>query len=446
MKKLLFLTLFWMFALPVISQTKSQNILQLINTYAEANEFNGSALVSLNGEILVNEGFGYKNFSKNEKATSSTIYQIGSITKQFTAAIILHLEEQKKLKLTDKLSTYFHDYPRGNEITIHHLLSHTSGIFNYTNDGSFMATEAVKPITQAKMLSLFQNIKLDFEPGSQWSYSNSGYILLGYIIEKITKKTYEQMVYECIFKPLKMDNSGFDFAKLSKPNKAQGYYVIDGNKSLEAPIVDSSVSFAAGSIYTTTADLLKWHNGLLKNKILKRTSLEKAFQIVKNNYGYGWFLSENDGEKYQSHGGGIFGFNAAITRNESKNICVILLNNVGNPKLDEITKSIIAILNNKPFQIPKLKKEVNVPEEILRRYIGIYEIVPQFKIEIMVENGQLIAQATGQPKFRLFAQNEKYFFVKAVEAEVEFLLNDKNEVEKLVLYQGGKTLPGKKIQ
>ena len=446
MKKILFFNFLLLFSVATLAQTKEENIDLLLKTYAETNEFNGTALVSFNGKQLINKGFGKKNYLKNEPATESTIYQIGSITKQFTAAIILRLEEQGKLKTTDKLSKYFPDFPRGNDITIHHLLTHTSGIFNYTNDGSFMATDAVKPITQDKMLSLFQNIKLDFEPGTKWAYSNSGYVLLGYIIEKASKKTYEQEVYDCIFKPLKMTNSGFDFAKLNSPNKAQGYYTIDGEKSLVAPIVDSSVSFAAGAIYTTSADLLKWHEGLLNNKIIKRTSLEKAFTIEKGNYGYGWFLSENEGKKYQSHGGGIFGFNASITRNEPDDMCIVLLNNVGNPKLDEITKSIISILNDKPFVLPKLKKEVAVSEEILRKYIGIYEIVPQFKIEITVENGQLIAQATGQPKFRLFAQNEKYFFVKAVEAEVEFVVNDKNEVEKLVLYQGGKTMPGKKIQ
>lgn len=183
----------------------------------------------------------------------------------------------------------------------------------------------------------------------------------------------------------------------------------------------------------------------MNNKIIKRESAELAFTPNKNNYGYGWFMSENEGKKYQSHGGGIFGFNAAFTRSEADNSAVILLNNVGNPKLDEITKSIIAILNDKPYKLPNIKKEVKIEEAILKKYIGIYEIVPQFKIEITVEEGQLIAQATGQPKFKLFAQNEKYFFVKAVEAEVEFIVNDKNEVEKLVLYQGGRTMPGKKI-
>ncbi len=445
MKKLILLKFILLVSINIYAQTKSEKIEELLKTYSNAGEFNGTALVSYNGNLMINKGFGYENVLNKKEASANTIYQIGSITKQFTAAVILRLEELGKLKTTDKINKYFPDFPRGDEITIHHLLTHTSGIFNYTNDGSFMATEAVKPITEEKMINLFKNIKLDFEPGSQWSYSNSGYVLLGYIIEKASKKSYEKEVRNCIFKPLKMSHSGFDFAKFNNPDKAQGYYTIDGENSIIAPIVDSSVSFAAGSIYTTTADLLKWHEGLLNNKILKRTSLERAFTNYKGNYGYGWFLSENDSKKYQSHGGGIFGFNAALTRSEADNSLVVLLNNVGNPKLDEITKIIFAILNDKPYELPKLKKEVKISETILRKYIGTYEIVPQFKIDISVENGQLIAQATGQPKFRLFAQSEKYFFVKAVEAEIEFIVNDKNEVEKLVLYQGGKTMPAKKV-
>jgi CubicO group peptidase (beta-lactamase class C family) len=446
MKKNFLLLIFTIVSTIVFAQTKEENIDKLLTAYQSGNEFNGTALVSYNGKVLINKGYGFKNIAESNPATNETIFQIGSITKQFTATLILRLEEKGKLKTTDYISKYFPDFPRGNEITIHHLLTHTSGIFNYTNDASFMATEAVKPISEDKMLALFKNIKLDFEPGSKWSYSNSGYILLGYIIQKVTKKSYEQEIRDCIFKPLKMSQSGFDFVALKSPNKAQGYFAIDGEKSVIAPVVDSSVSFSAGSIYTTTADLQKWHEGLFNNKIIKRESLEKAFTKYQSNYGYGWFMSENGGKKYQSHGGGIFGFNAAFTRSEADNSAVILLNNMGNPKLDEISKSIINILNDKPFTLPNIKKEIKLSEEILRKYIGTYEIVPHFKIDITVENGELIAQATGQPKFTLYAQKENYFFVKAVEAEVEFAVNEKNEIEKLILYQGGKTMLGKKIK
>jgi CubicO group peptidase (beta-lactamase class C family) len=205
------------------------------------------------------------------------------------------------------------------------------------------------------------------------------------------------------------------------------------------------VSFAAGAIYTTTGDLLKWHNGLLNNTVVQRSSLDRAFTDYKNNYGYGWGIATVDGKKKVSHGGGIFGFNAHLARIEQDDLCVVLLNNVGNPKLSEISQKAFDIVYDKPYKLPEVKKEMVVSEEILKKYVGTYEIVPQFQIVISVEKGQLVAQATGQPKFDLFAQKDNYFFVKAVEAEVEFLSDDKGAVTQLLLYQGGRKTPAKKI-
>ncbi len=430
----------------ISAQTKEEKLNELLTAYSKINEFNGTALVAQKGTVLLNKGYGYKNAAADEPNTGNTIFQIGSITKQFTAAVILKLAENKKLSLNDKISKYFTDLKLDKEITIAQLLSHTSGIYNYTNDADFMRTEAVKPANQQKIFALFKNKKLDFEPGTQWSYSNSGYMLLGYIIEKVTKKPYEKVVRDYIFRPLKMNNSGFDFAALKSKDKATGYFSINGKNSTEAGIVDSSVSYAAGAIYTTTSDLLKWHKAVLNNTIIKRASTEKAFTPVKNKYGFGWGIDSIYEKRVTAHGGGIFGFNTNMARIESDDICIVLLNNTGNPKLADITKDIFSVLYDKPYKLPEPKKEITLPEEILKKYAGTYEVTPQFQITITVEEGKLIAQATDQPKFELFAQKENYFFLKAVEAEVEFVNNDKGEVEKLILYQGGAKTPAVKIK
>jgi CubicO group peptidase (beta-lactamase class C family) len=446
MQKKILSIVFTFLTISLFGQTKEEKLSELLNAYNKLNEFNGTSLITQNGKILLDKGYGFKNVETKEINIPNTIFQIGSITKQFTSTIILKLEERKKLKLTDKLSKYFPDFPNGNEITIFHLLTHTSGIYNYTNDVEFMKSEAVKPANEEKMLAVFKDKKLDFTPGSQYSYSNSGYMLLGYIIQKVTKQPYEKVVKEYIFDPLKMNNSGFDFVHLNDNNKATGYFTISDKNSIKAELVDPSVSFAAGAIYTTTADLLKWHNGILNNTIVKRASIEKAFTPHKNHYGFGWIIDSINTKRITTHGGGIFGFNANIARVEQDNVCIILLNNVGNPKLEGITKDIFAILYDKPYKIPESKAEIIVSPEILNKYVGTYEVVPEFKIEVNVENGQLIAQATGQPKFELFAQKENYFFLKAVEAEVEFLSNDKGIVEQLILYQGGRKTPAKKTK
>lgn len=446
MQKNISLLVFTFFSIFAFGQTKEENISQLLNAYHTLGQFNGTALVTQHGKTLIHKGYGFKNVESKAANIPATIFQIGSITKQFTAAIILKLAEQEKLDLTDHLSKYFPNYPNGNDITIHHLLTHTSGIVNYTNDVEFMKSEAVKPATENKMLAVFKEKPLDFAPGTQWSYSNSGYMLLGYIIEKLTKQSYEKVVRDYIFKPLQMNNSGFDFAHLDNQNKAIGYFNISDANSIKAELVDSSVSFAAGAIYSTSADLLKWHNGILHNKILKRTSLEKGFTPFKNKYGYGWIVDSISNKRITTHAGGIFGFSSNLSRVEQDDICIILLNNTGNPKLGDITSDIYAILYDQPYKIPEPKAEIKVSSEMLNKYIGTYEVAPAFKIDISVENGQLIAQATGQPKFELFAQKENYFFLKAVEAEVEFVMNDQGIVEKLFLYQGGRKTPAAKIK
>jgi CubicO group peptidase (beta-lactamase class C family) len=430
----------------LIAQSKAAKIEALVAAYANTNSFNGSVLVTANGQPLLSKGFGFKNVSKNEVSDANTIYQIGSVTKQFTAITVLKLAEQKKLKLTDKLSKYYPGFPNGDSITLHHLLSHTSGIFNYTNNEDFMMNEATKPASEKKIVALFKDKPLEFSPGSKWAYSNSGYMLLGYIIQKATKQPYEKVVRQFILSPLKMTNSGFDFVRLNNKNKAAGYFVIDGKNTQEASYVDSSASFAAGALYATTADMLKWHEGLLKNKIITRASLEKALTPVKNNYAYGLIIDSIASKRQTWHNGGIFGFNSTFRRIEADDICIVLLNNVGNPKLDEIANQILNILYDKPYSLPEAKKEIKVPLETLNNYAGVYEVVPQFQITVKVEEGKLMAQATNQPPFELFAQKENYFFLNAVEAEVEFVSNEKGEVEKLILYQGGRKTEAKKIK
>src|SRR5450432_2236055 len=193
MKKLLILAT----ALCIINFTFAQNtsgkLDTLINAYAKLYRFNGSALVAKNGTILLNKGYGYRNAADKVLNSEQTIFQLGSITKQFTSAVILKLQEEKKLSVSDKVSKYFPQYPKGDSITIEQLLTHTSGVYNYTNDQNFMANEMTKPASREKIMALFKDKPLDFPPGTGWNYSNSGYSLLGYIIEIATGKPYEQV-------------------------------------------------------------------------------------------------------------------------------------------------------------------------------------------------------------------------------------------------------------
>jgi CubicO group peptidase (beta-lactamase class C family) len=418
----------------------------LIDAYAKLYKFNGSALVAKNGVILLNKGYGYRNATDKVENNEQTIFQLGSVTKQFTSAVILKLQEEKKLRVSDKLSKYFPGYPKGDSITIEQLLTHTSGIYNYTNDGKFMANEVTKSANREMMMALFKDKPLDFSPGSSWSYSNSGYSLLGYIIEAVTKKSYEQAVRKYIFTPLKMTHSGFDFTHLKSNEKAIGYFKLNDKEKVEAPIVDSSVSFSAGAIYSTIGDLYLWHKALQKNSILSREQQEKAYTPVKNRYGYGWSIDSIEGKRRVSHGGGIHGFITTIARVPEDDICIVLLSNASNTTVGEISKSIFAILYGKEYELPKERTEIKLPEEKLKEYVGEYELNKDLHVVISLKEGALVAIPTGQKTEILYAEKEDLLFVKSQDIQLEFTRNEKKEIDGFILHQGGAKIPCKKIK
>ena len=446
MKKFLILLALGFIGLQGSGQDLNKKLDSLMTVYYRLEKFNGTVLVAKDGNIIFQGAYGYRDADKKIPNDPQTIFQIGSVTKQFTTAILLKLHEQNKLSLKDKLSKYIPDYPKGDSLTLDAIASHTAGIFNYTNDPAFMATEATKAIDHLKLIDLFKNKPLTFTPGSKWAYSNSGYIILGYVIEKVTGKTYEQVVHEMIFRPLQMNRSGFDFANLKDSNKATGYNVLTGDMVVPASIVDSTVSYAAGAIYSTIGDLYRWHRALNENQILNRDLQQLAYQPVRAQYGLGWFVDSFDHKLQVSHGGGIFGFTAFISRIPKDDFVVILLNNSGAGNLQAISNTIRSAVYGKPYVLPKEKPSITLADSVLKKYEGTYALAPGFAITVTLENGKLMAQATDQPKFQLFAERENYFFLKAVEAQVEFVKGSDGKVESMILHQGGRNVPGKKIR
>src|SRR5882724_5685376 len=204
-------------------QAPTDKLEAAINAYVSQYKFTGTVLVARQGKILLQKGYGFKNAATQAPNTVNTIYGIASLTKQFTAAIILKLQEQGKLSVEDKLSKYYPGYPNGDKITIRHLLSHTSGIYDYTRNREFMSGDQSQPVALDSMIGLFINKPLDFEPGAKFSYSNSGYTLLGYIIEKITGRPYREALEKMILQPLHLGHSGYDFIALADSNKSTGY-------------------------------------------------------------------------------------------------------------------------------------------------------------------------------------------------------------------------------
>ncbi|NMH85901.1 serine hydrolase [Flavivirga algicola] len=347
------------------AQTKVEQIDKLISMYKAYGKFNGSVLVSNQGKVIYKKGFGMANMEWDIANQPNTKHRLGSITKQFTAMLILQLAAEGKLDLQEPITKYLPDYPKesGDKITTHHLLTHTSGIPNYTAFPKFFQEESRNPYTPDEFVKKFQDKPLDFSPGEKFNYSNSGYFLLGVIIEKLSGKTYEQMLHDKIFIPLKMNESGYDNHRDILKNRATGYQK-SGNKLINSNYLDMSIPYAAGSMYSTVEDLYKWDQALYTNTILPKAYMDLYFKpyisaFGNNHYAYGWGVGYSKiGKSTDSiytigHGGGINGFNTNISRTPSDKSLVVLLNNTGGAPLNQITNAIRGILYDKDYNLPK---------------------------------------------------------------------------------------------
>ncbi len=276
----------------------------------------------------------------------------------------MQLVEQGKLKLDVPISTYLPDYPKktGDVITIHHLLTHSSGIPNMTSFPGFLKNISRNAYNPMQLVNMSADSTLQFEPGKNYAYSNSGYLLLGYIIEKVTGKSYEQVLQENIFTPLKMNNIGYDHHETLLKNRANGYEK-NGRRYVNANFIDMSVPYAAGALYSTVEDLYRWDQALYGNQLLRKEEMDLLFtkHIPSGGgyYGYGWGIGEiplgNTAERIETigHGGGINGFNTQLTRIPSDKTFIVLLNNTGRAPLNEMTSAIAAILYDKSYDLPK---------------------------------------------------------------------------------------------
>ena len=350
-----------------------------------------------------------------------------SITKTFTSTIVLKLQDEKKLSVKDKLTRYFPDYPNGSKITIHHLLTHSSGIYNYTGDVGVEDSAIVNhPISKERVLSQFRDKPLDFSPGKYYSYNNSGYFLLGLIIEKVTGKPYETVVNEYIFDPLEMTQSGFDFINLPKAIRAQGYQFWNKEKAIPYSHYDSTFAYSAGSIYSTTNDMLKWAKAVTAKGILTSKTWEFAFKPKIRNYGYGWQTGQFFGKKYVKHSGGCPGFMSEFIYYPDENLVIVLLNNFGtyDQNVWAVGMGIANIVFGLPYDNWKLRKEINVDSNILERYIGIYAANRKEKIRIKLNGRSLYVEMEGLPETLLHAESENVFYLENFNSVLTFS-NDK---------------------
>jgi CubicO group peptidase (beta-lactamase class C family) len=437
MKKTLILVSCMLLAQLSQAQNKSTQLDEIAARYASFNKFNGSLLVAEKGKILLQKGYGYRDVAAQLPNDPQTIFQVGSITKEFTAAVILKLAEKKKLSLTDHLSKYEPGFPGGDNIIVQDLLTHTSGIFNYS-DMKDIWEKSSEPTDEHAVVDFLKSKTLDFKPGEKFSYSNSNYMLLAYIIQKVTGKTYETAVSDMIFKPLHMTRSGFYFTALKDENKAKGYWAFSAAEYEEGPPTNPTQFIGSGEMYSTVQDLYLWHQALQEGKVLSKALQQQAYRPFKKEYGYGWETADSiNGRQVIGHAGRMLnGFESKMLRVPKDDVFIVLLNNnAAGPFLATISTDMLAVLYGKPLTLPEKPRELN-PEQ-MKAYTGKFGDSKERYLEIKIIGNQLFLK-DGDNTMQLVPLKNNYFrFMEHEGDQVDFELRmDSNGVAESISLPG----------
>ena len=504
------------------------------------------------GEVVLREGYGLADLELGVAIEPDMVFRLGSITKQFTAAAVLMLAEEGEIDLDAPVSTYLPDY-RGPaaDVTVAQLLNHSGGVPSYT-DGPEYPARMREAQTVEQMVDRFEALPLEFEPGTRWSYSNSGYFLLGAIVEAVSGGSYEDFVETRIFEPLGMERSRYGHENEIVPGRVEGYQGQPGSYE-RAEYLSMTQPFAAGSLLSTVDDLARWDAALDGGEILSaehRALLGRPVVLAdgsSSGYSYGFSVGDYAGHRIIHHGGGINGFSTYMIRVPDEDLFVAVLSNdpaaqpgpgplafeamalalgaplgerpsieltaeqmdelagvyaIGGPESDDVRvlrregdrlvsrrsggpKSEIrfsapdrfyypesptharierneagevvgmwmspavgpeewAVKTDRP--IPKERQAIELPADLLDRYVGTYELIPGFSIEVTRGESGLVARATGQPAFPVFPESETRFFLEEVDAVIEFHGADDGEADAITLHQGGREMPGRRVE
>lgn len=404
----------------------------------------GSILIAKGDEVLLAKGYGLANREHGIPNTPETKFRLGSMTKQFTAMGILVLANQGKLRLDDPLSKYLPDYPNADKITLHQLLSHTSGVSSY-NAVEGYGENYIKPWSIDEVIEWFKDDPLQFEPGEDWAYSNSGYVLLAKVIEVVSGQDYDDFLREAIFEKLGMEDSGQDVFTSVLPNRATGH----GNAEREiylAPYRDMPFTSGAGSLYSTVLDLYNWDRALYTETLISKALLDRMMTPVDHDYGYGWFVREELGHKLVEHGGAINGFLAQIQRFVEDDLVVISLFNYESTFWRPVNRGLAAIALGEEYEPALLAEPLQLELELLQTYAGEYEVMEDYFVTLTVEDGKLVMRATDDPEPSVGrAQSETKFFFNEINLMMDVDRDEDGTVTGLRLMQGAYRASGSRI-
>lgn len=426
--------------LPALAQDPAR-MDAVVRDDADKGAFMGAVLVARDDVVLFDKGYGSANLEWNIPNDGATKFRLGSVTKQFTAVAILLLQDRGKLTLDAPVKTYLPDAPAAwDKVTVRHLLTHSAGIPNFTNFPDYGATKTL-PATHDSLIARFRDKPLEFAPGEKFAYSNSGYVLLSAIIEKLSGQSYAAFVAENLFKPLGMADTGYDSHAMILPRRASGY--APGPKGpVNADYISMTIPQGAGGLYSTTWDLLKWQRGVYGGKLLTPAALVAFRTPYKDGYALGVGVQSAGGSTTIEHGGGIEGFNTSLAYDPDRKLTVVVLGNLNGPAPGKLSKALMTLARGGTVTLAAERKEITVAPDQLAQYEGVYELAPTFAITMRVKDGKLMTQATGQQEFELFPESKDRFFLKVVDAQVEFTRDASGKVMGIILHQGGRAMPG----
>lgn len=436
-RRISFSLLFFLFSLTSFAQNDWAKLDSLFTLLESNNKFMGSVAISEGGKILYSKSVGITDMYSKKRTSNATKYRIGSISKMFTATMIFKAVEEKKLTLEQTIDAYFSTVPNANKITVSNLLNHRSGIYNITNSGDYW-TYYTQPKTQAEMVAIIAKAKSDFEPNSKADYSNSNYILLSYILEKIYKKPFGDILTEKITKPLGLKNTYL--GNRISLGKNECYSFSYNEEWVTEKETDPSIPMGAGAVVSNPTDLTLFIESLFAEKLISKTSLAQM-TTIKDDYGMGVFQVPFDKRKGFGHTGGIDGFSSALYYFPDSNVSVALTSNGNNYNNNQIMIALLSTYYAVPFEMPNFKT-VALTEEELDKYLGNYaseELAMTIKVTRKAD--KLFAQATGQSEFPLEATKPDTFEFVMAGIKLKFAVADKL----MTLFQGGQNFIFRKI-
>jgi uncharacterized protein (TIGR03435 family) len=402
------------------------------------------------GQILLAKGYGLANVELNVPVKPETMFQSGSVGKQFVSAAIMMLVEEGKVGLDESIVKYFPGAPDNwKPILVKNLLSHTSGLAEYESGeriGPKGAFYLRLDFSEDELVEKVEALPIENPPGEKWNYRNTNYLLLGILIHKVTGQPYAEYLRDKIFKPWYMRSTRLINENDIVPNRSSGYRLVSRSLKNQEWVSPTFNSTGDGTLYFNVLDLAKWDEALYGTSLLKQSSLDRIWTVFplndgqpnRANYGFGWSISIVNGHKLIEHSGAWQGFTCVIRRYVDDNLTVVVLTNLSGADPGKFATTIAGLVN--PGLVPppaKEHKEVAVDPKVFVGYVGKYQISPDLVIAITLENNHLFAQPTNQPKFPLFAESERDFFLKVVDAQITFVTDAQGKATELILHQRG---------